>query len=70
MVEGLHLPFAGIGNLMKSAVITAKIKSKNQWLTELARMSKVIRDLNLAAAKDVAYVEYVTGKSIFDQPDA
>ena len=49
---------------------TTKITTKHQWLAELARMSKVIRDLNLPAGKDVAYVEYVDGKSIFEEPDA
>jgi hypothetical protein len=55
---------------MKPAMTTTKITTKNQWLAELARMSKVIRDLNLPVGKDVAYVEYVEGKPIFDEPDA
>jgi hypothetical protein len=43
----------------ETTVTTMEITRKNQWLAELAHMSKVIGNLNLATGGDVAYVEYV-----------
>ena len=42
------------------------IDTRNQWLTELARLSALIRSLNLSAGKDFAYVDRPPGGPVFN----
>jgi hypothetical protein len=46
------------------------IDTRNQWLTELTRLSAFIRALNLSTGKDFVYVDRSSGKPVFHDADA